>query len=583
MKNTLAVSLVTVYLATACSPLVAASPAKTADNHKKRDSLYQCERQLNGLERKTVMAALESELGRSKDKLRMQGYEPPFYMSQSVQVTELKSVIGTYGSTSLSESKSVGVRSEVRVGSYGQEGMDYSSLGLPSDSSPHAIKRALWLASDKAIKGAEESFYKKKVEHISKVKDQEMEGIADFSKEKPSVCFGKDVKLKFDNLILEKLAKRVSKEFDDKDDILDSNVTIKGKKETTYFINTEGTKIIQPSTFYSVIIDAETMTDEGESLGTYNVLNYRTIREMPNEKMMVAFVDEVVKELRDLKKAPKLDPTAVPVILDSDNSGVFWHEVVGHRLEGERQISEHEGQTFKDKVGRKITSDLVTLVDDPTLAKFNDMYLNGHYHHDAEGVPAQKVTLIEKGMLKNYLMSRRPIPGFTNSNGHGRAGGSADPIARMGNTMLIPEKAVPFEKLKEQAKEEVIKQGKDFYLIFRQSQGGLTSTSAYGSFQAFKVIPKLTYKVDVKTGKETLVRPVEVIGTPLNMLDEIVAFGDDPEAWNGQCGAESGWVPVSVISPSMLVKRLEVQNATKSFWGILFGGATPPILPPPKP
>lgn len=562
--------------------IAAASP--TAAQQSQKDSLYQCETQLSDLERQTVMTSLEAEFNRSKDALRMQGYEAPFYMSHSIHVTESGFVTATFGSTSSEENKSVSVRAEVRVGSYDKEGMSYQSFGLPSVDSPYAIKRALWLASDDAIKSAEQDFYRKKTEEISKLKNKEMDGVADFSKEKASACWGKNVQLTFDAKALENLAKKVSKEFENKDDILDSNVNFRGKKKTTYFINTEGTKIVQSSTFYSFSMDAETMTDQGEQLGTYRVLNYRTTGEMPDENTLITLANEMVKELRDLQKAPKLDPASVPVILDSDNSGVFWHEVIGHRLEGERQISEHSGKTFKDKVGKKITSDLVTLVDDPTSAKFKDKYLNGHYQYDDEGVPAQKVMLIKKGMLENYLMSRRPIPGFTNSNGHGRAQETSGPVARMGNTMLIPEKTVPFEKLKELAKKEAVAQGKDFYLIFRHSQGGLTTTSAYGHFQAFKVMPQLTYKVDVKTGTETLVRPVEVIGTPLNMLDEIVAFGNDAEAWNGVCGAESGWVPVSVASPSMLVRRLEVQNSTKNIWRTIFReNNTPPILPPPKP
>lgn len=568
-------SLVAASIATA-APAIAQPPQK--------DSLYQCEPQLSDLERQTVMAALESEFARSKDTLRMQGYEAPFYMSHSIHVTERGVVTATYGSTYSEQSKSAEVRAEIRVGNYDKEGMSFHSFGLPSVDSPYALRRTLWLASDQAIKGAEKAFYQKKTDEISKVKDKELDGVADFSKEKASVCWGKDVQFSFDAQALETLAKKVSKEFETKGDILDSNVRFSGRKETTYFINTEGTKMVQSSTFYSFSMDAETMTDQGEQLGTFRVVNYRTPGEMPDENALIILANEMVKELSDLKKAPKLEPTAVPVILDSDNSGVFWHEVVGHRLEGERQVSEHSGQTFKGKVGKKITSDLVTLIDDPTAAKFKDVFLNGHYLYDDEGVQAQNVTLIEKGQLRNYLMSRSPIPGFANSNGHGRAQSVYDPVARMGNTILIPEKSVPFDTLKEMAKREAVAQGKDFYLIFRHSQGGLTTTSAYSSFQAFKVMPQLTYKVDVKTGTETLVRPVEVIGTPLSMLDEIVAFGNDAEAWNGVCGAESGWVPVSVVSPSMLVRRLEVQNSTKSFWQTIFNeNNTPPILPPPQP
>lgn len=570
--------------------LLGANGCATAkDIHKPKEPVkseqssefYKCEDQLDG-ERKIIFDAMEQEFNRNKEKLRIKGYEDPYYMSFSALQRESFEIIGSYGTSKKEEKDILMLRSEVRIGSNSNESVSYATGGT-YENKPYNIKRTLWLTSDFAIKSAEQRYYHKKASKINQIENEELKNLDEFSKERPNICMGNDVSLK-QKKGLEEMVKRISDEFSDEKDIMSSGVFVKGEKITKYFINSEGTKIVNTSTFYSAFIRARMLTDKGETLSTFRIVQYRTPEEMPKEEQLKELTQEILEELRELEKAPKLGPVAVPAILDSDNTGVFWHEVIGHRLEGERQISEFSGGTFKNKLNQKITSDLVTLVDDPTLSRFNGMSLNGHYMFDDEGVLGQKVKLIEKGILKDYMRSRKPIPGFKNSNGHGRTEFSSDAIARMSNTRLIPEKTIPFEGLKEMAKKEAISQGQDFYLLFRGSRGGLTTTSAFSSFQAFKTIPKMVYKIDVKTGEETLVRPIEVIGTPLSILKEIVAFSNDAQAWNGKCGAESGWVPVSVIAPSMLVKRLEVQNMSKNLFQMIFGGSkqTPPILPPPE-
>lgn len=540
-------------------------------------------------ERQPVLDAMESELKRSKEKLRMAGYVRPYFISYHLRAIEEKEIWGNFGSSKVNNDKKYLMRVEIRVGNYFYDGIGEAGVQVPS-LDRYAIKRALWITSDTAIKIAEEEYYSKKAMEINAI--SEYDSLDDFSREKPSTCLSNDVKLHLDDN-LDEVVKRASAEFNSEEDIVNSDVIIKGEKVTNYFINTEGTKLVTAATFYSATVGASLLTEKGEDISTFRIFKYLTADELPDESRLKKAVSEVIEELKALKNAPKLSPVSVPTILDQANSGTFWHEVIGHRLEGPRQIDEHEGGTFRKKIGKKITSGLVTLVDNPTLAVFKGMTLYGYYCYDDEGIPAQKVVLIDKGTLKNYMMSRLPIPKYSHSNGHGRSGTPYEddkyipaPFARMSNTMLVPEKTVEFSELKKMAAEEAIKQGKPFYLILRGSRGGLTATSAFNDFQAFKGVPMLVYKVDAKTGKETLVRPVEFIGTPLNILSEIVAFGNDSEADNGYCGAESGWVPVSTISPSMLVRRIEVQNTSLDPWEYLFGDhspTTPPILPPPKP
>src|SRR5690606_36464376 len=204
------------------------------------------------------------------------------------------------------------------------------------------------------------------------------------------------------------------------------------------------------------------------------------------------------------------------------------HEVIGHRLEGERQRNEEEGRTFKGRVGKVVLPEFLSIYDDPTLRNYEDIQLNGFYHYDQEGVAAQKAVLIEDGVLKGYLKSRSPIEGSLKSNGHGRAQGIAKPIARMSNLVIEANAAakVPYDELKKQLMAEVKAQGKPFGLIIRDITGGSTNTSGWG-YQAFKGSPRLLYKVDPDTGEETLVRGVELVGTPLTSINKIIAASDN--------------------------------------------------------
>src|SRR5262249_12681757 len=249
------------------------------------------------------------------------------------------------------------------------------------------------------------------------------------------------------------------------------------------------------------------------------------------------------------------------------------HETVGHRLEGERQNDEKEGRTFKGQVGKTVLPEFISVIDDPTARTAGSVSLNGYYSFDDEGVAARAVPLIVKGVLRDYSKSRTPSAGSLHSNGHGRAEGVAQPMGRMGNLFVRSTKKVPIDKLKQMLLDEVRRQGKPYGLIIRDITGGSTNTSNFG-YQAFKGLPRLVYRVDAKTGAETLVRGVEMVGTPLTTGSRIVATSDTEGVFNGYCGAESGFVPVSTVAPAVLMSEIELQRSEKN----LERGT---ILPPP--
>jgi predicted Zn-dependent protease len=319
------------------------------------------------------------------------------------------------------------------------------------------------------------------------------------------------------------------------------------------------------------------LLDQGQTL--YG----RTLAELPDERGLAGMVDEAVGHLAALARAPVADPYTGPAILEPEATGVFFHETVGHRLEGERQKDENEGRTFKGQVGQAILPAFLSLRDDPTLRTSAGLSLNGYYPYDDEGVASRNTILVEKGVLRTYLTGRTPVEDAPKSNGHGRAQGTQRPVARMGNLIIEAADAVPRATLKRMLLDETRKAGKPYGLIIRDITGGSTNTSNYG-YQAFKGSPRMVYRVDATTGAETLVRGVEMVGTPLTAVNKIIAASQETGVFNGFCGAESGYVPVSTVAPATLFREIELQRTQRQKertpllpapWAPAGGGATP--------
>ena len=199
--------------------------------------------------------------------------------------------------------------------------------------------------------------------------------------------------------------------------------------------------------------------------------------------------------------------------------------------------------------------------------------MSGHYDYDDEGQPARRVDLIKYGVLDTFLMSRLPIAGFSNSNGHGRAETGRMPTGRQGNLIVSSTKTVSDKELRQMLIDEAKKQGKPYGLYFEDISSGFAVTTRR-SPQAFQVIPLVVYRVYVDGRPDELVRGVSIVGTPQAALNRIVATDDKQDVFNGICGAESGSIPVSAVAPAMLVSEIETQRQAQ-------GTARPPILPPP--
>ncbi len=428
------------------------------------------------------------------------------------------------------------------------------------------------METDERYKSAVERLIRIKANKSVSVKEEDQSD--DFSKESTQQHTGETKSIKYDLEAWKQKTRDYSSRFNAFPEIHSSSVSVSGLARNKYFVNSEGTSLRHGRTHWRLTIHASTKAEDGMRLFKIETFDVGVEQGLPDDQKVKDRIDRLIKGLLELREAPLMEPYTGPAILAGRASAVFFHEIFGHRIEGHRQKDEKDGQTFGKQVGKSVLPDFISVYDDPTLALYNDLYLNGHYRYDEEGVRTQRVDLVKQGILKNFLMSRSPIKGFPKSNGHGRSQVGRRPVSRQGNLVIESAKTVSTKELRKLLIKECKKQNKPYGLFFEDITGGYTTTGRY-SPQAFNVTPIVVYRIYTDGRPDELVRGVDLIGTPLTSFSKIIACGDDPEIFNGYCGAESGRVPVSAISPSILTTQIEVQKKRKASDKL-------PVLSPPK-
>jgi len=443
---------------------------------------------------------------------------------------------------------------------------------LPLRDDTDAIARVFWQLTNQEYDQASAAFVRVKTNQA--VQSEEEDKSPDFSQESPQTRVGgATAKISFDQSIWVDRIRRLSGGFMKHRDVYESIVYLQAGTNRSYLATSEGTALEQPSAMSRLLIEGQTRADDGMELLRVETFQAASPSDLPSEPELATKVEKISADLAALRAAPAAEPYAGPAMLSGRAAAVFFHEVLGHRLEGHRQRDEREGQTFTKKINQQVLPSFLTVVDDPTMKELNGVKLAGTYDFDDEGVPATRVVAVENGILKNFLTSRMPITGFAHSNGHGRKQAGLMPTGRQGNLIVTSTKMEPESELKKQLIEEAKKQGKPYGLYFEDIQGGFTLTTR-AQPQAFQVIPVMVWRVYPDGRPDELVRGVDIVGTPLASLNNIVVTGDTLQVFNGICGAESGQVAVSPAAPAMLFSEIEVQKRGK-------GSQRPPLLPPP--
>jgi TldD protein len=454
--------------------------------------------------------------------------------------------------------------------------MDSGNLegaAVPMAQNPKALQLILWTTTEAAAKAAQERFLK--VQTNAQTASARSDDSDDFSSPpaSPSKYYEAVNMPSVDEAKWSALLNEYSAMFKGYDFIFSSLVDFTVSSENVYFVNSEGARIKKGRVLIRLSYSLSTRNKDGMEMERNMFYDGFSLDQMPSPAKVKEDILKSIEELKALQNAPVAEPFHGPVILKNRATGVFFHEILGHRLEGHRQKDDDFGQTFTGKVGQQIVSPLISVYDDATMQTFNGVPLRGYYKYDDEGVPSQRVTLIKDGVLENFLMSRSPIKGFPQSNGHGRKAVSRKAVSRMGVTVVEAKETVPFEELRQKLIAEIKKQNKPYGLIIEDISGGFTNTDTYNP-QAFKVQPLLVYKVYPDGRPDEIIRGADIVGTPLVSLNKIIAAANDYDIFNGSCGAESGWVPVSAVAPSLLITELEVEKVNKTYESL-------PILPPP--
>ncbi len=518
-----------------------------------------------------LVKILADELDRNFTALKQKGEPPPYFMGYAVSDDEADVVVASQGALDVQNHGRRRILDvTIRVGSpqfdnYRRVGNDRprftSGTSIALEDNPVSIRQTLWLATDRVYRAASNRLIRIKADE--KLRAAADDTSDDFSKEEPQTFFAPTARYKFDAADWAKRLRKLSAEFTKYPGALNASVAVEAQRVSKTLVTTGGTRLEHGRMFARLMITARGKASDGMDLETMESFEADDPAKLPKDAQILAAVERAGANLSSLLRAPPSDPFVGPAILSGRAAGVFFHEIFGHRVEGHRQKDESEGQTFTKSVGQPVLPEFLSVIFDPTRADFQGTSLNGFYLYDDEGVKARPVTVVENGILKTFLMSRSPIQGFAQSNGHGRRAPGAEVVSRQSNLLVESSKKVSDTELRSMLIAEVKRQAKPYGLFFDQVTGGYTTTARRG-LQAFTVIPLVVYRVYPDGRPDELIRGVDIVGTPLASFAKIMATSDRMEVFNGICGAESGDVPVSAIAPAILVSEIEIQRKERS-------------------
>ncbi len=544
------------YLLVLCLPLFAPAQEKNAPD--------------------PALEIMKKEINRSFDALKKQPV-PPYFISYQLTDNRAINVQSSFGAlTQSTDQRTRLLDIDLRVGDYKLDSTHGGRPGtaaagaVPLEDGPDALSVSLWLETDRQFKEALQLFEAVKTNQDIKLAREDKS--PDFSAEPAEKYLEPIAQFSFDRALWEEKVRKYGRAFRGHPEILSASVSAIGEIETRRYVSTDGSEIRMSLPLYRLMLSASVRAADGEVMGLNRLFMSFHADGLPTDDEVLRTANQMVEMLLALEKAPVAEPYTGPAILTGRASAVFFHEIFGHRIEGARLKDEDDAQTFKKKINQSVLPDFLSVYSDPTLMSLRGTDLVGYYPYDDEGVKAHRVTVVDKGIFKTFLMSRSPVDGFDQSNGHGRRQQGYAVAARQANLLVESAKTVSRAELKKMLIESVKAANKPYGLLFDDIEGGFTFTSR-NLPNSFSVMPTVVYRV-YPDGREELVRGLNLIGTPLIAFSKIVAADNEPQVFNGICGAESGWVPVSAVAPGLLLAQIEVQRKEKS-------QERPPILPDP--
>jgi predicted Zn-dependent protease len=504
-------------------------------------------------------------------QMRVPGFPRPYFISYLVRDEERWSLKAKFGALKTrTHERTRNAFADVRVGSHGydqvrdgglldneKESESYGYVDLPFGNGSHdGVRHGLWQLTDARYREAVEALLDKKSRELTYRNPGR--NFKAFEKRKPVVDLGwtafEEVDLDYWASFIER-ASAVLRRFPD---VKDARVEFDADHLCRIFVSSEGSRQIQCHSIWSLECYLWLLSERGDGIPWTIKHLVADPGELPTQRSFHREIRERVGVLRRLAQSPTLRSFCGPALLEPVPAGLLMHEAVGHRLEGSRLLSPGEGQTFKDSMGQRILPRFLSIRENPLLERYDGRSLIGHYRYDDEGVDARDTPLVVEGQLERFMTTRTGISRRHHSTGHARAAYHQRPISRMGLTWIEALDGLDPRALRQRLLEEIRRQKAPFGIRIIEASSGETATDAY-NFQAFLGEINLASKV-YPDGREEWIRGVNFVGTPLNAIASIVAAGDRAEVDNAFCGAESGYVPVTTISPALVVSELELQS-----------------------
>ena len=519
-----------------------------------------------------VVKAMQEELQFNMEQLKAKPV-PAYFMSLRMNDNYTARVYSDFGVSGTYENRNRSITPMVRVGSEETDNFKFNSqqrnsldfqrfngITVPyTDNAIMAIRQAIW-DETMARYSAALTNYSNALSTMQTTSGNEDKAPC-FSSAPVEKYYEKpldDSQLSLDNEYWKERLNRITRVFNSNEFIEAGTAVIEYTVVRTTIVNSEGSVVAQNRKTVRLMFQCSIRAEDGMVCPMHRDWFAFSPDDMPDDETLIATAEDMVRRLTALREAPVADPYSGPAIMSGSASGVFFHEIFGHRLEAHRMKS--GGQTFKKMVGEMVLPADFQVFDDPSLKEYAGTDLNGHYLFDDEAVRAQRVDCVKDGVLSNFLMDRVPIEGFPASNGHGRAAQGLDPVSRQSN--LVIETTHPYSdaELRAMLIDALRKEGKEYGYFFATASSGMTYTGEGRSINSFGVDPVEVYRVYTDGRPDQLVRGVTLIGTPLAMFSEIAAGGGTPVVFTGFCGAESGQVPVTAISPSIFINKIETQR-----------------------
>jgi hypothetical protein len=559
-----------------------------------------------------TLRAMRDEMGRSKTRLELnipgtQQPVRPYYVEYrllDLDVREIVAEFGTLLSTTRGRNRFMNV--EARVGNYKLDSSNFisdegfrgfigsqGSVGIDRDYD--SLRQDLWIATDQAFKQAVET-YSRKQAYLSSLARQS--NIDDFSKAEPIQQIEPLVTPDWGNRNWEQEARQSSAALRLFPDIYESRVTYYLVYATEYLLTSEGTEIRTNRTYAAVEAGMNTLASDGMPLSHLYASYAPKPADLPNVDAVRKGLNVSASELMALRAAPPAQDYTGPVLFEARAAAPLLAQVFGPAMNGsrpplafqpvvEQMLSGLGGKSdWSGRIGSRVLPPTVSLVDDPSARDFHGTPLLGRYAVDDEGVRAQKVTVVDKGNLKELLMSRRPGPDSESSNGHGRSGFLGDAKATMSNLFFNASETVSPAELKKKFLDQCRSEKLEYCIIVREMDNPALSLLHQEDFSELLAsfgggagtgdrLPLVVYKVYPQDGREEIIRGARIIGLNTRSLRNLAGIGNDNFVYNymqsqiagfagtalGAFGSAQGGLPASVVAPSLLFEELEVRGA----------------------